>query len=169
MPPQPLGHGCTDTPITAPAPQLQGRAASSSADHPDSNEFPVTHTEPDALNLQSDISGTRQLLGDPRSVDRDLTLGESQMSENVHPFDEFATFLDLIGLPAEWAPAGIDIPSAIPEDGGARLPSYGEADPAAEEAAPDDSPFQAWLPSVPTNEECLHAFNELRMSFTDIY
>ncbi|KAL4797727.1 hypothetical protein BDV19DRAFT_387155 [Aspergillus venezuelensis] len=74
--------------------------------------------------------------------------------EEPYPFNEFATFLDLLGLPSEWAPASLDA-SDSPHESSPRMLSGDEAVSEAADDEPCDSPFQAWLPSVPEHDRGL--------------
>ncbi|KAL4945689.1 hypothetical protein BDV06DRAFT_219082 [Aspergillus oleicola] len=77
--------------------------------------------------------------------------------EEPYPFNEFATFLDLIGLPSEWAPASLDASDSANDDSSTRLLSGNEAASEAGDVEPGDSPFQAWLPSVPAHDQGFEA------------
>ncbi|KAL4877945.1 fungal-specific transcription factor domain-containing protein [Aspergillus karnatakaensis] len=80
--------------------------------------------------------------------------------DELYPFDEFTNFLDLIGMPPEWAPVGFEIASDSAEDS-SRILNHAESDTLVEDTTREDSPFQAWLPSVPPNEQSINSFNEL--------
>ncbi|KAL3443403.1 hypothetical protein BJX65DRAFT_320626 [Aspergillus insuetus] len=135
-----------------PTDQGQKAAAEPSASDTSPDDHPVSLGEPKRTVLQPDILGTRQL----------SAVSKHMSPDELYPFDEFATFLDCIGMPAEWAPAGLEIASdSIVDDGGRHIVNHQESALAAEDTARDGSPFHAWLPSVPPNAESIHGFDEI--------
>ncbi|KAL2837696.1 hypothetical protein BJY01DRAFT_251321 [Aspergillus pseudoustus] len=181
-----LAH--SESGVAAAGPRAEGDGQSSLADHnnvpakPDPFIFYVPTAAAGQVQRAASLPPTRETAlpspaGQPSTQDLSGVLGEPehatlppdisdaflQMSpDELYPFDEFTNFLDSIGLPAEWAPAGIEIASNPSVDTGvAQIVDQSSLDRDLEDAAQDDSPFHAWLPSVPPNAETIHSFNEM--------
>lgn len=95
-----------------------------------------------------------------------IVLALPYLPEDLNHFQEFTTFLDSIGLPAEWLPSegeaaqvneiAIEDPQKPPHS------SQEQSRPrrGLREESRGDSPFRSWLPSVPRGDQSLGTLSD---------
>lgn len=91
------------------------------------------------------------------------------LPEDLNHFQEFTTFLDSIGLPAEWLPSEgepTQINEISLEDPQKTAPTSQEQPRprrSLREESRGDSPFRSWLPSVPRGDQSLGTLSDSGM------
>jgi hypothetical protein len=92
------------------------------------------------------------------------------LPEDLNHFQEFTTFLDSIGLPAEWLPSegeATQLNEIVLEDP-QKTVLVSQEQPkrrrSLREGSRGDSPFRSWLPSVPRGDQSLGALSDSGMS-----
>ncbi|KAJ5984562.1 hypothetical protein N7481_006661 [Penicillium waksmanii] len=121
-----------------------------------------SHTPASTINTQENENAPfREIINDNEMHSEIRVLHEisDPSREELYPFDEFANFLWFLGFPEEWGSASMEIAGDI-------TPSEGNNNNLAKDREAnvkegDDSPFQPWLPSVPSKEQCLHSYQEM--------
>ncbi|KAJ6107473.1 hypothetical protein N7523_008796 [Penicillium sp. IBT 18751x] len=88
------------------------------------------------------------------------------LPEDLNHFQEFTTFLDSIGLPAEWLPSegeATQLNEIVLEDP-QKTSLVSQEQPKSRrslrEESRGDSPFRSWLPSVPRGDQSLGALSD---------
>lgn len=102
-----------------------------------------------------------------------LVLALPYLPEDLNHFQEFTTFLDSIGLPAEWLPTegeAAQLNEVAIEDPQKPPPSSQEHSRprrGLREESRGDSPFRSWLPSVPRGDQSLGTLSDSGMFSLD--
>lgn len=92
------------------------------------------------------------------------------LPEDLNHFQEFTTFLDSIGLPAEWLPSegeAAQLNEIAIENIQKPAPSAQEQPKPRRSLRAEtrgDSPFRSWLPSVPRGDQSLGTLSDSGMS-----
>ena len=98
-----------------------------------------------------------------------LVLALPYLPEDLNHFQEFTSFLDSIGLPAEWLPSegeAAQLNEIAIEDSQKPPPSSQEHSRprrSLREESRGDSPFRSWLPSVPRGDQSLGTLSDSGM------
>lgn len=91
------------------------------------------------------------------------------LPEDLNHFQEFTSFLDSIGLPAEWLPSEGDAAqlNEIAIEDPQKPPPSSQEQPkprrGLREESRGDSPFRSWLPSVPRDDQSLGTLSDSGM------
>lgn len=145
---------------------------------PNANPVPDGHP---GMHDPAMIQAAQLLIpGDYQAARKDLNLSSDigadifhsalpYLPEDLNHFQEFTTFLDSIGLPAEWLPSEGEATqlNEIALEDPQKTVLVSQEQPKARrslrEESRGDSPFRSWLPSVPRGDQSLGALSDIGM------